>query len=92
VPAVSISLPTDLASIDEGRRLAVIRGCFGGCHGKQAEGMVMFDDPVIGRVVAPNLTAAVRQYSDTELATIIRTGLRPGATARSLCRRRCSSD
>jgi mono/diheme cytochrome c family protein len=78
VPTVAISIPTDPAAIDEGRRLAIIRGCFGGCHGRQVEGVVMFDDPMIGRVVAPNLTAAVRKYSDSELVGIIRHGVRPG--------------
>ena len=78
IPAVAISIPTDPASIIEGRRLATIHGCFGGCHGKEAEGAVMFDEPMIGRVVAPNLTAAVRKYSDAELVVIIRHGVRPG--------------
>ncbi len=79
VPEVATSIPTDPASIVEGRRLATVRGCFGGCHGKRAEGTVMFDPPMIGRVVAPNLTAAVRKYGDAELAAIIRNGARPGA-------------
>jgi cytochrome c553 len=78
VPAVAILIPTDPESIVEGRRLATIRGCFGGCHGKQAEGTVMFDEPMIARFVAPNLAAAVRKYSDVELAVAIRNGLRPG--------------
>lgn len=77
VPAVAISIPTDPAAIVEGRRLATIRGCFG-CHGRQVEGVVMFDQPMIGRVVAPNLTAAVRKYSESELVGIIRHGVRPG--------------
>jgi mono/diheme cytochrome c family protein len=37
----------------------------------------MFDDPLIARIVAPDLTAAVRHYSDGEFATIVRHGLRP---------------
>ena len=78
IPTVAFSVPTDPASIIEGHRLATIRGCVGGCHGKQAEGTVMFDQPMIGRVVAPNLTAAVRKYTDSELAVIIRNGVRPG--------------
>src|SRR5258706_11982008 len=78
VPAVAISIPTDPASITEGQRLATIRGCFGGCHGRRAEGAVMFDEPVIARVIAPNLTAAVRKYSAAELANLIRNGVRPG--------------
>jgi cytochrome c553 len=76
VPAVAISIPTDRAAITEGQRLATIRGCFG-CHGKEAEGVLMFDEPMIGRIVAPNLTAAVRQYSDAQIAGIVREGVRP---------------
>ena len=38
----------------------------------------MFDVPIIGRVVAPNLTAAVHRYTDAELDGIIRHGVRPG--------------
>ena len=78
VPAVALSIPTDPASISEGKRLATVHGCFGGCHGKVAEGVVMIDEPMIGRVVAPNLTASVRKYNDAELAAIIRNGVRPG--------------
>lgn len=77
VPAVSVAVPTDPASIQEGERLAAIHGCFGGCHGRQAEGAVMFDEPMIARFVAPNLTAAARKFSDAELAVAIRNGLRP---------------
>jgi cytochrome c553 len=77
VPAVVVSIPSDPAAIARGQRLATIRGCFG-CHGRQFQGAVMFDEPMIGRVVAPNLTAAVRKYSDAELVGIIRHGVRPG--------------
>jgi mono/diheme cytochrome c family protein len=77
VPAVAIAIPTDTESITEGRRLATIRGCFNGCHGKNAEGVVMFDEPMIARVVAPNLTASVRKYSDAQIAVIVRKGVRP---------------
>jgi cytochrome c553 len=77
VPPVALTIPTDADSIREGRRLATIRGCFNDCHGKGAEGRVLFDDPMIARIVAPNLTAAVRKYSDEQLATVIRNGVRP---------------
>jgi mono/diheme cytochrome c family protein len=77
VPAVAIAIPTDTESITEGRRLATIRGCVNGCHGKNAEGVVMFDEPMIARVVAPNLTASVRKYSDAQIAVIVRKGVRP---------------
>ena len=76
IAAVAISVPTDAAAIAEGRRLVTLRGCLG-CHGKQGEGAVLLDDPLLARLVAPNLTTAVRKYSDSELAVIIRNGLRP---------------
>ena len=77
VAAAAVSIPTDPAAITEGRRLATIHGCFGDCHGRHGEGRVMFDQPMIARIVAPNLTSAVRQYTDVQLATIIRQGVRP---------------
>jgi mono/diheme cytochrome c family protein len=76
LPGVTIAVPTDPASIAEGRRQATIRNCFG-CHGKDVGGGVMFDEPIIARIVAPDLTASVRRYSDAQLAVIIRNGLRP---------------
>ena len=77
VPAITLSIPTDPDSIKEGRRLATVHGCFSACHGKEVEGAVMFDEPMIARIVAPNLTAAARKFSDEQLAAIIRNGVRP---------------
>ena len=77
VPPVALTIPTDPDSIREGQRLATVRGCFGDCHGKAVEGRVMFDDPKIARIVAPNLTAAVRRYTDAQIAVIVRNGVRP---------------
>jgi hypothetical protein len=74
VAAVALSIPTDPESISEGRRLATVRGCIDGCHGKNAEGSVMVDEPMIARVVAPNLSAAAHNYSDSQLAAIITSG------------------
>jgi cytochrome c553 len=76
VPAVSLTIPTDPDSVQEGRRLATIDGCLD-CHGKKAEGRVLFDDPKIARIVAPNLPAAARKYNDAQLAVIVRNGIRP---------------
>jgi len=79
--AFAITIPSDPASITEGKRLAVLRGCFADCHGKAVEGQVMFDQPIIGRAVAPNLTAAVRKYNDAQLEAIIRHGVRPDGSS-----------
>jgi len=76
-PVIALNVPTDPQSIQEGRRLATIHGCVHDCHGKEMEGRVMFDDPKIAHIVAPNLTAAVHRYSDAQLALIIRNGIRP---------------
>ena len=77
LPAVALAIPTDPAELPEGQRLATVHNCLKSCHGERGEGAVMFDQPLIGRIVAPNLTSAVRRYSDAQLVTIIRHGLRP---------------
>ena len=77
LPQTAIVVPNDVASIAAGQRLATIAGCYNSCHGRQVEGAVLFDEPIIGRLIAPNLTASVRAHSDAELANIIRHGLRP---------------
>ena len=77
LPAVALAIPTDRSELPEGQRLATVHNCLNSCHGKRGEGAVMFDQPIIGRIVAPNLTSAVRRYSDVQLVTIIRHGLRP---------------
>ena len=74
---VAIAIPSDAESIAEGRRLAQIHMCFGGCHGKGVEGEVLFDDPMIARVVAPDLTASMARYRDDEIAGMIKSGVRP---------------
>lgn len=76
-PAAALTLPADDESIAEGRRLATVHGCFGDCHGAQAQGAVMFDKPMVARIVAPSLIAAARKYSPAELEAIIRHGIRP---------------
>ena len=76
-PVIALTVPTDPGSIQEGRRIATVHGCVHDCHGKEAEGRVMFDDPKLARIVAPNLTAAARRYTDAQLAVIIRNGIRP---------------
>lgn len=76
-PLVDLVVPTDSQSIAEGQRLATIRGCSGGCHGERIEGGVFIDEPLLAKLVAPDLSAAARTYSDGELVRIIRRGVRP---------------
>lgn len=72
----SIPIPHDSTSIATGARLARIRGCTT-CHGPTGGGDIFVDHWLMGHVVAPNLTKAVRQYSNGELEGIIRHGVRP---------------
>ena len=76
-PLVDLVVPTDSQSIGEGQRLAIVRGCSGGCHGEGIEGGVFIDEPLLAKLVAPDLSAAARTYSNGELARIIRRGVRP---------------
>jgi mono/diheme cytochrome c family protein len=73
---VAITVPSDSASIAEGRRLVAIRGCTG-CHGKQLQGDTLVDELMLATLYAPNLTASAQRYSNAELAQIIREGVRP---------------
>jgi len=72
----TVALPTDSASLAEGKRLAQIRGCTG-CHGALAQGDTFVDSWLLARVVSPNLTQAARTYSTDELVRIVRHGVRP---------------
>jgi cytochrome c553 len=76
VPLSSITLPTDSFALAEGQRLATVRGCYNGCHGERLDGGVFIDHPLLARLVAPNLTQVVAQYTDAELERVIRHGIR----------------
>jgi cytochrome c553 len=77
VPVVTLAVPRDAASIAEGERLATVRGCYLACHGTKGAGSEMLDDFMLGHINAPNLYQAAQKYSDSELAGLIRDGLRP---------------
>lgn len=77
VAPVSVVVPTDAASVAEGRRLATIRGCNDGCHGTGVSGGLLFDGPwYYGDMVAPDLTRVAATYTDSELERVIRRGVR----------------
>lgn len=75
-------VPGDSATILRGKYLAETRGC-NDCHSMDFGGGVMVDDPMVGRLVAANLTPAGRgrtmQPADWELA--IRHGVRRDGSA-----------
>ena len=63
--------------VARGKRLAQVFGCFFGCHGEDMEGEVFFEGWAVGRIISPNLTRAVDEFSRTELEAIIRQGILP---------------
>jgi cytochrome c553 len=75
----AIVIPTDPAEIAEGRRLAHLTGCTH-CHSENLSGAVPLDIPNVVRFVAPNLTELLPQYSDAQLVTLLRQGVRPDGT------------
>jgi mono/diheme cytochrome c family protein len=76
VRPADLSVAPAAASVTEGFHIAQTRGCIG-CHGSKLQGRMFIDQALIARVAAPNLTAAVAQFSDKQLAHIIRQGVRP---------------
>ena len=82
VPAVA--LPTDAASIQEGARLTVARGCTD-CHGADLGGQVMIDDFMFARLASTNLTTGRggvgTRYDAEDYARAVWYGLRPDGTA-----------
>lgn len=75
-----IDYRVDADLLEKGRHVATIRGCFE-CHGVNMEGKVFTDDPMLGRIVASNLTTGAggigTTYSDEDLVRSIRRGVKP---------------
>jgi mono/diheme cytochrome c family protein len=51
-----LRLAADSVTLARGRRVADVRGCTD-CHGARLEGRVLMDNPLVGRLAPPNLTA-----------------------------------
>ena len=81
VPATKVSIADDEATLAEGERLARLRGCYGGCHGKMVNGNVFLEAPDGTVVVAPDLGRIVQDYSVEDLERLIRHGVRPDGTS-----------
>ena len=83
IPDETLVIPGDIDSLAEGRRIFQYRGCEA-CHGEQLQGLVYLDNPAIGQVITPNLTAGKggigAQRTDADLIRSIRHGIRPDGT------------
>lgn len=77
-PVTVFTIPTDSASIERGKVLAV--GCRG-CHGNDYAGSDFFNDPTIGYIASPNLThapgSATEKYTDKDWIRTLRHAVNP---------------
>lgn len=83
VPFRTIPIPDDAESMAEGKRIFQYRGCEA-CHGENLEGLVYMDNPALGKVITPNLTAGPGgigvERTDDDLIRAIQHGIRPDGT------------
>jgi mono/diheme cytochrome c family protein len=52
-----------------------------GCHSDSLKGKVFFDEPMIARLIAPNVPAKIATLSDAEFAGFLRSGIRKDGTS-----------
>lgn len=80
VPEVaSIEIPTDEASLAEGERLFITRGC-ADCHGEDGAGRATIDAQPMGYLPSSNLTSGeggIGDYSDEDILRSLRHGIDP---------------
>lgn len=74
-PLEEVPVPADAASIAEGGRMARVMGCRD-CHGPNGEGLVLFEDAMVGRVAPPAFAKVAATYTDAEIARAVRQGVR----------------
>ncbi len=76
----SITIPSDEASIEQGKNLVVVGRCTE-CHGFDLAGQVTSDSPAVGRIYASNLTSGQggvgQTYDDSDWLRAIRHGIGP---------------
>lgn len=73
-PLPELTIPSSAQAIARGRHLAVTHGCLA-CHGEGMAGQVAFDQPMLGRGVAPNIPRLYRDHSPAVIAAGIRDGI-----------------
>src|SRR6476646_10224147 len=81
--AETVAMPSDRAGVARGQHVAIISGCVD-CHGADLGGRVFFDNPMVGRFVASNLTPGSggvgSRFGDADWIRAIRHGVRPDGT------------
>lgn len=76
----ALVLPTDASEIAAGQRVAQLGGCLH-CHGEKLAGGLVEDIPNLVRMVAPNVSVILPKYTDAQIATVLRKGVKPDGTS-----------
>ena len=74
VPLADLAVPTDSVSIHEGARLTRVYHCEG-CHGEKFQGKEFINEPMLAQLYAPNVIAALPNYTNAELDRMVRQGV-----------------
>ena len=84
LPSEMVPHSSDPAFLARGHHVAIISGCTS-CHGEQLAGRVVFDNPMVGRFVAANLTGGKGgvggKFADADWIHAIRHGVHPDGTS-----------
>src|SRR3954447_13114578 len=84
LPNETVPVSSDPVFIARGSHVAVISGCIS-CHGEQLAGRVVFDNPMVGRFAAANLTRGKggvgSKFGDADWVHAIRHGVHPDGTS-----------
>jgi cytochrome c553 len=70
-----LTITGDAAGVAAGRHVAQLAGCMH-CHGDELNGGLVDDIPRLVRLVAPNISVLLPEYSDAQLATLLRKGVK----------------
>lgn len=79
----TLALSQDSSLITEGKRLVTMKAC-GSCHGDDLGGKVWMDSPLLGQIIAPNLTKGKGglppDYNTSDWARALHHGLKADST------------
>jgi cytochrome c553 len=73
------NVSSDMVAVNGGHRIAALAGCTH-CHGEKMAGALVDDVPNLVRLVASNASVLLPNYSDAQLATLLRKGVKPDGT------------
>lgn len=74
-PLPVVRIAASQGDLAEGKRVGMVFGCLA-CHDPNGAGRVMIEDPMLGRIAAPNLTKVVPKYTDAQFVRLLRSGVR----------------